>query len=110
MSGIAFQIQVSDNVATLLSDVAAGARVVVRGEQQLPEITVREPIREGHKVALVRIEQGDQITKYGTSIGTATRAVEPGEWVHLHNCRSNYDARSSTVDVTTGASTDVRYE
>ncbi len=106
----AFQIRTTDNVATLLGDAAAEARVVVRGEQQLPQITAREPIQEGHKMALVRIEPGDQIMKYGTSIGTATQAIEPGEWVHLHNCRSNYDARSSTLDVTTGASTDVRYE
>ena len=99
-----------DNVATLLSDAVTGDRIVVRGEQHLPELTVREPIREGHKVALVPIDKGARVIKYGTSIGRATRAIDTGEWVHLHNCRSNYDARSSTFDIATGNSTDVRYE
>lgn len=106
----AFQIRSEDNVATLLGDVDAGERIEVRGETHLPEIIAREPIREGHKIALVHIKPEDQIMKYGTSIGAATETVEPGGWVHLHNCRSNYDLRSSTLDVNTGASTDVRYE
>ena len=110
MVAVAFQLNSSDNVATLLADAEAGSRIVIRGEEALPELTAREAIREGHKVALFSIAEGESIVKYGTSIGTATRAVAPGDWVHLHNCRSNYDTRSSTLDIETGASTDVRYE
>jgi len=36
-------------------------------------------------------------------IGIATRRIEPGEWVHLHNCRSQLDERSGSFDVQTGA-------
>lgn len=107
---VAFQIKADDNVATLLSDAETGAPIEVRGEGRPHELTASEQIQEGHKVALLPIAAGDPIVKYGTSIGTATRRIAPGGWVHLHNCRSNYDVRSSTLDVATGASTDVRYE
>jgi len=30
------------------------------------------------------------VLKYGCPIGTATRAIAPGEHVHLHNVRSGY--------------------
>jgi altronate dehydratase len=66
-------------------------------------------IPKGHKIALRRIEEGRPVIKYGVEIGIATRTIEPGEWVHLHNCRSRYDERSSTLDVISGAPTDTPY-
>ena len=47
--------------------------------------------------------------KFGVEIGVAARDIEPGEWVHLHNCRSQYDGRPSTQDPVTGAPTDTPY-
>jgi hypothetical protein len=43
-------------------------------------------------------------------IGSASRDIAPGEWVHLHNCVSRFDERSKTLDVQTGAVTDTIYE
>jgi hypothetical protein len=44
----------------------------------------------GHKVACRRIVAGERILKYGVPIGSATRDIEPGEHVHLHNMKSDY--------------------
>jgi hypothetical protein len=40
----------------------------------------------------------------------ATVAIGAGQWVHLHNCRSRYDARSSRLDQNSGIPTETRYE
>src|SRR5690606_15764332 len=39
----------------------------------------------GHKVAIAPIAEGEPVLKYGQIIGYATRAIRPGEHVHLHN-------------------------
>ena len=79
-----------DNVATLLSDVEAGGAVILKGAEG--EITVREAVCFGHKIALREICPGDRIVKYGQGIGFATSAIHPGDWVHLHNMASALDA------------------
>ena len=43
-------------------------------------------------------------------IGIANAAIEIGDWVHLHNCRSQVDERSNSLDVDTGAAADTIYE
>ena len=103
-----FLIASRDNVATLLTDAEPGA-VHVLGEAEAREIYATEPIRMGHKIALRAIEAGDPVVKYGVAIGTATRKICPGEWVHLHNCRSYYDAPSSKLDVVTGVRGETPY-
>jgi altronate dehydratase small subunit len=104
-----FIVHAQDNVATLLDDAAAGA-VAVIGAARRDAISLREPIRLGHKVALEEIAAGAAVVKYGAAIGRATRTIRPGEWVHLHNCRSLLDERSAALDVETGAATDTKYE
>ena len=69
-----------------------------------------EEVPKGHKIALHDLAAGDQILKYGISIGSATAPVEAGRWVHLHVMRSNYDERSSHLDINTGAPKDTKYE
>ena len=69
-----------------------------------------EPLDSEHKAAITSIAEGASGIKYGAPIGLATRDIAPGEWVHLHNCRSYLDERSSTLDVRTGATTDTVYE
>ena len=104
-----FKIHDSDNVATLIEDADAGP-VRVFGAAQETLITLIESVPLGHKVALSEIEPGGLVVKYGIPIGQATREIHPGEWVHLHNCRSQVDERSSTLDFETGAATDTVYE
>jgi altronate dehydratase small subunit len=99
----AFKVHASDNVATLLGDAAQDAIVSVVGPGSHSELSARERIAMGHKIALDAISEGAPVTKFGVVIGIATRRIEPGEWVHLHNCRSQLDERSGSFDLQTGA-------
>ncbi len=104
-----FQIHARDNVATLLEN-ASNEPVTVVGASSGNVVTLNEPIVLGHKVALTTIEAGAKVVKYGVPIGIATRRILAGQWIHLHNCRSQVDERSSTLDVETGSTTDTAYE
>lgn len=79
----------SDNVATLFGTADKGIVVTVmdkKGDQV--ELPVTAAIPYGHKLALRRIEIGEQVTKYGEEIGIATKVIEPGDHVHIHNIDS----------------------
>ncbi len=106
----AFQVQPADNVATLLGESAEGSVVTIFGPAGKREIAAREKIALGHKVALTPIGENHTIIKFGVVIGIAMRPIEPGEWVHLHNCRSQLDERSGSFDVHTGEPGDNAYE
>ncbi|HWB85318.1 MAG TPA: UxaA family hydrolase [Bryobacteraceae bacterium] len=103
-----FQIDSRDNVATLLEDAEQGPVEVLGATRG--GIEIAEPIEMGHKVALQAIAEGALVMKYGVPIGIAARAILRGEWVHLHNCRSQVDQRSSAFDPHSGAATDAVYE
>ena len=105
----AFRIHPDDNVAVLLDDAAPGC-VAVIGAGGIAEVCLAVAIRMCHKVAIAAIEAGRPVVKYGQPIGRTTERIEAGQWVHLHNCASNYDERSGTLDRRTGAPTDTRYE
>jgi len=98
----AFQVHASDNVATLLGEAAAGCPLQIVGPAPNSTLAAREKIELGHKVALAPIPEGTTVVKFGIVIGIAIRPIEPGEWVHLHNCRSQLDERSGHFDVHTG--------
>lgn len=105
----AFQIDYSDNVATALEQLDAGT-VNLLGDCRMESITAKEEIPRGHKIAVEDIFAGEDIVKYGVRIGRASRDIEAGEWIHLHNIHSVYDERSSHLDVHTGAPKDIKYE
>ena len=105
----AFQIDLRDNVATALEPLAPGS-VKLLGDAQRAEIQAVENTPVGHKIALRAIAAGEMIVKYGVVICRATADIPAGSWVHLHVMRSNYDERSSHLDVVTGAPKDVKYE
>ncbi|MEL7569849.1 MAG: UxaA family hydrolase, partial [Eubacteriaceae bacterium] len=42
----------------------------------------------GHKVAVIAINKGELINKYGEEIGIASKDITPGEHVHVHNLDS----------------------
>lgn len=48
-------------------------------------IEVAQRILVGHKIALHAIAQGEPVRRYGSIIGFATQAIQPGEHVHTHN-------------------------
>lgn len=107
--GFFFQIHHEDNVGTLLEDVAAGESVSHLGEGAAQSVHALEAMKTGHKIALRSIASGEAIIKYGLTIGIATIPIEPGGWVHLHNCASRYDQKSSRLDIHSGARAETRY-
>lgn len=74
-----------DKVAVALEAIPSGAAVTVTCEDHTIEITLHDSIEFGHKFAVVAIEQGEDILKYGEVIGVASQAIKPGEHVHIHN-------------------------
>ena len=101
-----FRVNARDNVATMLE--SGDGRLEIVGEAP-GQILAAERIEVNHKVALGAISTGQSIVKFGVPIGTATRDILPGEWVHLHNCGSRFDERSRTLDGISGATTDTPY-
>ena len=84
----ALRIHPRDNVVVATLDLPTGAAVELpEGGERLSLVT-REPIPFGHKVAIVRIPQGQSVIKYGASIGLAFTDIMPGEHVHTHNLHS----------------------
>ncbi len=77
------QINPKDNVAVALRPIAAGT--VFAG------VTANMDIPQGHKMALLPLNTQDQVMKYGFSIGHATAPIQPGDWVHTHNMKTNLE-------------------
>jgi altronate dehydratase small subunit len=75
-----------DNVAAATTTIQAGETVVIDGRP----VRMAQTIPTGHKVAIAPIAAGEKVTKYGAPIGSATSAIQPGEYVHTHNVKSDY--------------------
>jgi hypothetical protein len=80
----------NDNVATALENIGKGRRtdLVVKGGGTLPPVTARENIPYGNKLALADLAPGDPMIKYGAVCGKVTRNISLGQFVHVHNVRS----------------------
>ncbi|MFH5183868.1 UxaA family hydrolase [Paenibacillus sp. TAB 01] len=74
-----------DTVAVALTNIPAGTRLTVACQDRLFDVELLEPIEFGHKFAVVPMEAGTDIMKYGEVIGAAVRAIRAGEHVHVHN-------------------------
>jgi altronate hydrolase len=79
----------ADNVCVAMRNLAAGAQVTASGST----ISLAEPIRQAHKIAIREIAIGEPVVKYGQMIGFATQKVLPGHWVHTHNLTPGEFAR-----------------
>lgn len=68
-----------DNVLVARTPIALGETIAgfdVRARAQIPA---------GHKIAARAIAAGEQVKKYDTVIGVASRDLQPGDYVHSHN-------------------------
>ncbi|HBX67877.1 MAG TPA: galactonate dehydratase, partial [Chloroflexi bacterium] len=75
-----------DNVAIARVDLRSGIEIEVKtasGERNW--LTIRDRIPAGHKVALIHLDSGDPVCRYGEVIGTASKEINPGEHIHTHN-------------------------
>ena len=69
----------NDNVLVAKTALALGQEISELG------VRTRAQVPAGHKIAARRIAAGEQVKKYDTVIGVATRDLEPGDYVHSHN-------------------------
>ena len=81
----AIRIADGDNVAVALRVIAAGETVRIAGD----DVTARQEIPAGHKIALAGLEPEQAVIKYGVPIGLATAPIVAGDWVHAHNLRTS---------------------
>lgn len=75
-----------DTVLVCVRALDAGERLAFDGEP----VTLRDGIGVGHKVARSAGRAGDKVVKYGMPIGSLNHDVAAGDWVHLHNMKSDY--------------------
>jgi len=88
-----------DNVLVCTAPIGAAEPLAVGGE----ELRAAQAVDVGHKLARRAIAAGETILKYGAPIGSATRAIAPGEWVHAHNMKSDYIPTHDRHTVSGGA-------
>ena len=75
-----------DNVVVCCRAVIAGERMTVAANT----VVALCDVDIGHKIACAPIAVGAAVVKYGMAIGSATTSIAAGDWVHVHNMRSNY--------------------
>ncbi len=71
----------ADDVAVALETLTAGERLTLGAT----DVTLRDTIPNGHKIALRAIAAGQAVRKFGQVIGYATQPIVPGEHVHVQN-------------------------
>ncbi len=76
----------NDNVAVATTTIEAGESVTIDGRP----VKLPDRVPTGHKLALLPIAAGEKVIKYGSPIGSATCDVGPGDYVHIHNLKSDY--------------------
>ncbi|UXJ54424.1 UxaA family hydrolase [Pseudomonas citronellolis] len=90
----------------LIARLALPAGLELAGEG----LKLREAIPAGHKVATRRIEAGQPLRRYGQIIGFASRTIEAGEHVHVHNLAMGDFARDYAFGVDAVAAVPSREE
>ncbi len=70
-----------DNLAVATRRLNRGETIRVSDR----EVTVRDSVGMGHKVAVSPIRKGDAVRKYGQIIGFASEDIPVGAHIHLHN-------------------------
>jgi altronate dehydratase small subunit len=85
-----FVVEKEDNVGTSVGElIEAGETVGTEGRRTNLTVVARADLPYGHKIALRDIARGEQVIKYGLSIGSATTDIQAGDHVHIHNVESN---------------------
>jgi altronate hydrolase len=79
MSNPSIRLHADDNIVIARTQLVSGTRL------QPENVTVSGLIPAGHKVATARIAAGEPVRRYGQIIGFASRVIEPGQHVHVHN-------------------------
>lgn len=91
----AIRMHERDNVATLLENSFSGDEIGIFDSNNilLYSMTSLENIPSGNKIALIDIDKGALLIKYGAPVGLVTRFIQCGALAHVHNVKSR------TVDI-----------
>jgi altronate hydrolase len=81
LTDVAVHLRPQDNIAVATRLIQAGTLL----DNQGAKMTVSSRVGMGHKLALRPIKKGEAVHKYGQIIGFASKDIEPGELVHVHN-------------------------
>jgi len=79
------RVHPSDSVLVALQSLPSGMEITVDGTT----FCLQEAIPAGHKFALRGMEAGNEIVKYGSTIGIATKTIPRGSWVHTHTMKTS---------------------
>ena len=82
------QIHPDDNVVVCLEAMNTGDKISLSDGR---EITAKEEIPAGHKIAIKDLSANDNVIKYGYAIGHATEDISIGRWVHTHDIKTNLE-------------------
>jgi altronate hydrolase len=88
-------LHADDNVCVVIRTLTAGTKIAIGGVS----FTLERPVGIGHKLAIAPIAKGEQVKKYGQTIGYTTEPIEVGDLVHLHNL-SNGDFQKDYASAT----------
>ena len=80
-----------DNVGVVVvENLKAGTDMlcVVTEDNSDFRLTVTQDVPIGHKVALVDLDVGATVIKYGQDIGKVVARISRGEHVHVHNLKT----------------------
>jgi (2R)-sulfolactate sulfo-lyase subunit alpha len=80
-----------DTVAVVVVEgVKAGATMTgwIMDDDRTIQVEARQDIPIGHKVALVDMQPGDTVVKYGIDMGRVVAPIRKGEHAHVHNIKT----------------------
>lgn len=80
------QIHPSDNVCVATRPLKANTELGVGPAR----FVLAHDVPLGAKLALAALAEGTKILKFGEPIGTLTKAVPLGGYIHTHNLKSDY--------------------
>ena len=80
-----------DNVAVVVIDKTSKNQECVGWIMENDKTVKIQSINEiqlGHKIAMIDLNEGDTILKYGYDIGKVVKSIKKGEHVHVHNVKT----------------------
>ncbi len=90
MAKVAMMIDKTDHVATCIAPLKRGESVeLTLNGRKRKRIKAKQSIPFAHKICVKAMKKGDQCLKYGLSIGSATKEIKVGDYIHVHNIESN---------------------
>lgn len=60
----------------------------IMDEDKIVQVTAKQDIPIGHKVALTDMKVGDTVYKYGVDIGKVVEPIQAGQHAHVHNIKT----------------------